>query len=156
MFDKEKLGHSFAPFSFTIERGKVHELAAAIGDENAIYHDRAAAEAAGYADVPLFPTTPTLFSFWGNKQLWEQMAEVGIYLRYVLHGEEEYEYLAPITPGDTLNGITTIVNCKSRRNRDGSTMEILTIETRYTNQHEQHVLTARTVFIHNEPAAVRE
>ncbi len=154
MFDQTKLGHSFPPFSFTIERGKIHELAAAIGDENPIYHARAAAEAAGYSDVPLPPTAPTMFTFWGNTQLWEQLASVGINVQRILHGEEEYEYLAPLAPGDTLTGVTTIVSARSRRGRDGSSMDLITTETRYTNQHQQHVLTAKSMFVVNEPAPI--
>lgn len=149
MFDKEKVGYSFPAFTITIERGKIHELALAIGDENPIYHDPAAAKAAGYDDLPLPPTAPTIFTFWGNTQLWEQLASVGINVARVLHGEEEYEYVAPIAANDTLTGVTTIVDGKTRRTREGS-MDILTTETRYTNQHQQHVLSAKTMFIVRE------
>lgn len=149
MFDKEKVGYSFPAFTITIERSKIHELALAIGDENPIYHDLAAAKVAGYEDLPLPPTAPTIFTFWGNTQLWEQLASVGINVARVLHGEEEYEYVAPIAANDTLTGVTTIVDGKTRRTREGS-MDILTTETRYTNQHQQHVLSAKTMFIVRE------
>ncbi|GCE18504.1 FAS1-like dehydratase domain-containing protein [Dictyobacter kobayashii] len=149
MFDKEKVGYSFPAFTMTIERSKIHELALAIGDENPIYHDLAAAQAAGYKDLPLPPTSPTIFTFWGNTQLWEQLASVGINVARVLHGEEEYEYIAPIAANDTLTGVTTIVDGKTRRTREGS-MDILTTETRYTNQHQQHVLSAKTMFVVRE------
>ncbi|GCE04659.1 FAS1-like dehydratase domain-containing protein [Dictyobacter aurantiacus] len=149
MFDKEKVGYSFPAFTITIERGKIHELALAIGDENPIYHDLEAAKAAGYDDLPLPPTAPTIFTFWGNTQLWEQLSSVGINVARVLHGEEEYEYVAPIAANDTLTGVTTIVDGKTRRTREGS-MDILTTETRYTNQHQQHVLSAKTMFIVRE------
>ena len=147
MFDKSKLGHSFAPFTIEVERCKIHELTLAIGDDNPIYHSRKAAEEAGYKDVPLFPTAPTIFNFWGNTQLGSQLASVGIEVMRILHGEEEYEYLAPIYPGDTLTGVTTIAEGKSRQGRDGSSMDILTTETRYTNQHNQPVLNARTTIV---------
>lgn len=149
MFDKEKVGYSFPAFKITIERSKIHELALAIGDANPIYHDLEAARAAGYEDLPLPPTAPTIFTFWGNTQLWEQLTSVGINVARVLHGEEEYEYVAPIAANDTLTGITTIVDGKTRRTREGS-MDILTTETRYTNQHQQHVLSAKTMFIVRE------
>ncbi|HZR39077.1 MAG TPA: MaoC family dehydratase N-terminal domain-containing protein [Ktedonobacteraceae bacterium] len=147
MFDKSKLGHSFAPFTIEVERCKIHELTLAIGDDNPIYHSRKAAEEADYKDVPLFPTAPTIFNFWGNTQLGSQLQSVGIELMRVLHGEEEYEYLAPIYPGDTLTGITTIAEGRSRQGRDGSSMDILTTETRYTNQHNRPVLNARTTIV---------
>src|SRR2546425_1198629 len=93
MFDRSKIGQSFPPFTIEVERGKVHELALAIGDDNPIYHSREAAQAADYADVPLLPTFPTVFAFWGNTQKMQQQASLGIELKRVLHGEEAYEYL---------------------------------------------------------------
>ncbi len=150
MFDKSKLGHSFPPFTLEVARNKIHELALAIGDDNPIYHNLAAAQTEGYRDVPLFPTAPTLFTFWGNTQLWSQLASVGINVTRILHGEETYEYLAPIYPGDTITGVTTIVDGKTRRGKDGSSMDILTTETRYTNQRDELVLSAKTLFVVRE------
>jgi acyl dehydratase len=68
----------------------------------------------------------------------------------ILHAEEEYEYLAPIYPGDMLTGVTTIISGRSRKMRDGSSMDVLTTETRYTNQDQQHVLSARTTLVVQE------
>lgn len=147
MFDTSNVGRSFPPFTIDVERCKIHELALAIGDDNPIYHSREAAQAAGYDDVPLYPTGPTLFNFWGNTKMGQRLAETGINVMGILHGEEEYEYLAPIYPGDTLTGVTTIVSGKSRQGRDGSSMDFLTTETRYTNQRDQHVLSTRTTIV---------
>ena len=146
MFDTSKIGQSFPPFTVEVERCKIHELALAIGDDNPIYHSREAAQAAGYSDVPLFPTTPTLFTFWGNTKMGRHLVDMGVNVMGILHGEEEYEYLAPITSGDTLTGVMTLVDGKTRKGQTGS-MDILTIEVRYTNQHGQHVLNAREVVI---------
>lgn len=145
MFDTSKVGHSFPPFTIEFERNKIHELALAIGDSNPIYHSQEAAQAAGYQDIPLSPTAPTIFSFWGNPQSGEHLASVGINVMRILHGEEDYEYLAPVYPGDVLTGTTTIVEGKSRR-----TMDIVTTETIYTNQHNQPVVKARTTIVVRE------
>jgi acyl dehydratase len=145
MFDKSKIGTSFPPFSIEVERGKIHELALAIGDNNPIYHSREAAQAAGYKDVPLFPTAPTMFSFWGHTERANRLASTGLNVTRILHGEEEFEYLAPIYPGDTLTGMTKIVDGKTR-----GTMDVLVTETRYTNQNNQPVLVARTMLLVRE------
>ena len=149
MFDKSKVGYSFPPFTIEVERGKIRELALAIGDDNPIYQSKEAARAAGYPDVPIYPTSPTAFSFWGNAQMVGQLASLGINLMRVLHGEEEYEYLAPIYPGDTLTGVMRLVDARSRQTQ-GATLDILTIETDYANQHETLVLKARQVVIVRE------
>jgi acyl dehydratase len=149
MFDKSKVGQSFPPFTIEVERGKIHELALAIGDDNPIYQSKEAAQAAGYPDVPLYPTSPTSFAFWGNRQMVGQLSSLGINLMRVLHGEEEYEYLKPIYPGDTLTGVMRLVDAKSRQTQ-GGTLDILTIEIDYTNQHDTLVLKARQIAIVRE------
>jgi acyl dehydratase len=147
MFDKSKIGQSFAPFTYEVQRNKIHELTTAIGDDNPVYHSREAAQEAGLPDVPISPTTPTMFSFWGDQQRGTSMKDLGINVSRILHGEEEYEYLAPIYPNDVLTGITTLADGKTRQGSDGSTMDILTMETRYVNQHQKHVLTSKTTVV---------
>ncbi len=147
MFDESKIGQSFAPFTYEVQRNKIHELTGAIGDNNPIYHSREAAQEAGFADVPISPTSPTLFNFWGNRQRGSSLADLGINVSRILHGEEEYEYLAPIYPNDVLTGTTTLVEGKTRQGSGGHSMDILTMETRYINQQNQHVLNTRTTVV---------
>ncbi|HZS79052.1 MAG TPA: MaoC family dehydratase N-terminal domain-containing protein [Ktedonobacteraceae bacterium] len=150
MFDTSKIGQNLASFTYEVQRNKIHELTTAIGDMNPIYHSREAAQEAGYPDVPISPTTPTMFSFWGNRQRGASLAEVGINVARVLHGEEEYEYLAPIYPNDVLTGTTTLLDGKTRQGSDGHSMDILTLETSYVNQQQQTVLKARTTIVVRE------
>ena len=149
MFDKSNVGVSFPPFTIEVERCKISELALAIGDDNPVYHSREIAQAQCFKDVPLFPTTPTLFSFWGNTEQWHHLEQVGITVKRILHSEEEYEYLASIYPSDILTGTTTITDGKTRKLKDGS-MDIVTTETRYTNQDHQAVLVARSMLVVRE------
>ena len=149
MFDKSKVGHSFPPFTIEVERGKIRELALAIGDDNPIYQSKEAAQAEGYPDVPLYPTVPTMFALWGNTNMVDQLADLGINLMRVLHAEEEYEYLGSIYPGDKLTGVMKLVDAKSRQTPRGS-MDFLVIEIDYTNQHGGLVLKAREALIVRE------
>lgn len=147
MFDTSKVGQSFPPFTVEVARCKIHELALAIGDTNPIYHSQEAAREAGYADVPLFPTSPTTFAFWGNTEMIKNLVDLGINVMRILHGEEEYEYLAPIYPGDMLTGVVRVAEGKSRQGRDGSSMDIVTLEAVYTNQQGHEVLKARQTMV---------
>lgn len=150
MFDTSKIGQRFAPFTYEVQRNKVHELTTALGDENPVYHSCEAAQEAGFSDVPLSPTSPTMFRAWGHHQRGASLADLGINVSRILHGEEEYEYLAPISPGDVLTGTTTLVDGKTRQGSGGSSMDILTTETRYVNQRNQHVLNARMTIVVRE------
>jgi len=150
MFDKTKIGYSFPPFAVDIERAKIRELALAIGDENPVYQSRQAAQATGYDDIPLPPTAFTMFLFWGNPRFFQQLTELGINITRLLHLEEQYEYLAPILPGDTLTGVITVLDGKTRRGQDGSSTDIVTLEIRFATQQGHPVLTARSTFVIRE------
>ena len=137
MFDTNFIGKSFPAFTIEVERAKLHEFALAIGETDPIYHSRRDARAAGYEDVQMLPTMPTQFEFWGNPAWMERLREIGLNTDRLLHAEQEFEYLGEIEPGDTLTGVTTVVDGKARRG-----LEMATLETRYTNQRGEHVLTA--------------
>jgi acyl dehydratase len=150
MFDTSKVGQSFPPFTVEVARCKIHELALAVGDTNPIYHSKEAAQKAGYPDVPLFPTSATTFAFWGNTEMLSHLVSLGLNVMRILHGEEEYEYLAPIYPDDVLSGVVTVAEGKSRQGRDGSSLDIVTLETVYTNQQGHEVLKARETVVVRE------
>ena len=150
MFDTTKIGHSFPPFSVTIERAKIRELALAIGDNSPAYQSRQAAQEAGYADVPLPPTMATQFLFWGNTHFIEQLAELGLDVNRLMHREEEYEYLAPMHPGEMLTGVITVIDGASRRGPHNTSIDLVTLQIRYTNQQGQTVLIATTRLISRE------
>lgn len=137
MFDASTIGKSFPAFTIEVERSKFHEFALAVGATNSIYHSQRAAQEEGYADTQMLPTQATQFEFWGNPGWMERLRGLGLNTTRLLHAEQEYEYLQPIQPGDVLSAVTTVVDGKARRG-----LEMATLETRYTNQRGEHVLTA--------------
>jgi acyl dehydratase len=147
MFDTTSIGHSFPPFSVTIERAKICELALAIGDDNPAYLSQQAAQAAEYADVPLPPTMATEFLFWGNMHFVEQLTELGLDVNKLMHREEEYQYFAPLHPSETLTGVMTVLDGANRRGPGNTSIELITLQIRYTNSQGQTVLIATTRLI---------
>lgn len=143
---REMIGQPLTPFVFEVERGKIREFATAIGDTNPIYHHLEAAQAAGYPDLPIPPTFPTTFAYWGRRANNAPEDDLGFPHARVLHGEEEYTYLAPIHAGDTLTGVRQLADVQEKQGKLGK-MEIATLKTVYTNQHGQEVLHARTTAV---------
>lgn len=137
MFDTRFIGQSFPPFTIEVERAKLHEFALAVGESDPIYHSRQQAQESGYEDVQMLPTMPTQFEFWGNPGWMERLREIGLNTARLLHVEQEFTYDGEVRPGDTLTGITTVLDGKARRGLD-----LATLETRYTNQRGELVLTA--------------
>ena len=150
MFDTSKIGYTFPPVTVDIERAKIRELALAIGDDNPIYHSQQAAQAAGYPDIPFFPTTGTLFLFWGNTHFIEQLSELGLNAARIIHLEEAYEYLAPLQTGETLTGTVTVLEGATRKGPQNSTIDLVTLQIRYTNEQHQPVLIATSRFVIRE------
>ena len=149
MFDTSKIGHSFPPFTVEIERNKIRELALAIEDNNPIYQSQQAAQAVGYQDVALPPTLGTMFLFWENTDFVEQLRGLGVDVTRILHREEEYEYLAPLHPGERLTGVMTVTDGSVRKGPRNSSIELITLQLRYSNQQGQLVLIATTRLVVN-------
>ena len=147
MFDTSKIGHSFPPFPVAIERTKLRELALAIGDPDPIYQDQ---QAARNEDIPLLPTTATIFLFWENRHFIEQLAELGLDTTRLIHREESYEYLAPLHPGETLIGVMTVLDGSTRKGSGKSPIDLVTLRLSYTNHEGQTVLVATTRLVSRE------
>ena len=147
--DKSYVGHSFAPFTFEVDKSKIRELAQALGDENPIFFDDAAAKAAGLPGIVAPPTFPTLFKMWGEGGSLTHIKAMGGDGQRLLHGEEEYEYHALIRPGDIITGQTTVVSIEEKEGR-GNPLEFVKLQTAYRNQRDELVVVARTTAILRE------
>jgi acyl dehydratase len=134
-------GKEIGRFTFLVERSKIKELCLAIGDDNPIFFDPSAAKAAGYSDTPAPLTFASLMSFWGFPEIWERMTEAGIDIKRLLHAKEDYEYLAPMYPGDDLLGIVTIDSL-----RDGA-MQMATFKTVFTRGEEEVLIAKMTIMV---------
>jgi acyl dehydratase len=133
-------GRQFPPYQIEVERCKIKELCLAIGDDNSIFFDPAAAKKQGYADSPAPLTYATLMSFWGYPEIWARMTEMGIDVKRLLHAKEEYEYSSPIYPGDKLAAAISVDSLRS------GAMDMATFKTDF-KRNEETVLTARMTII---------
>lgn len=108
------IGKEYPPSApYEVGREKIREFATAIGDFNPIYHDEAAARAAGYGDIIAPPTFLTILGFRFGPALVGD-PELGLNYAMVVHGEQEFELRRPIQPGDVLVGRPTITDITAR------------------------------------------
>ncbi len=133
MVDPAHKGRSFAPFTYTIEHGKLREFLLATGDDNPEYHSD---------NPPLPPTFATVFAFWGGMSMEGLLHEIGLEMWNVLHGEQEYEYLAPVGVGDTVTGQARIADIYNKAG-----MDFVEIVTEYKNQNGVPVIKDRALII---------
>lgn len=146
MADKSKIGMSLPSYSISVERVKIRELMEAIGDDNPMFLDKEAAASQGYPDTPCPPTFPTIAFQEFTGAYFKAFEALGVPLASVLHGEEEYEYLADIYPGDLLTCQMTFESIVDKQTKSGP-MDLITLRTSFTDQNGKEVLRARSLII---------
>lgn len=116
---------AFPPVTVTVERGRLRMFAHVIGETDPVYVDLAAARAAGHPDLPVPPTF--FFSLeMESPDPWGYLADLGVDLRRVLHGEQEFTYHAMVHAGDTVELRPRIVDVYTRK---GGALEFLVKRT---------------------------
>ncbi len=146
MADKSKIGVKLPTYVLKVERVKIRELLGAIGDDNPIYMDKSKAVAKGYPDTPCPPTYITMaFQEFTGAYL-EIFKMLDVPLEHVLHGEEEYEYISEIFPGDVLSCNMSCESIVEKETKSG-TLDLITLQTIFTNQKDRTVLKARSLII---------
>ncbi len=142
MLDVSYQGKEFDPYVFEVERGKIKELALAIGDDNPLFFDAKYAQEKGYKDVPAPLTFATVMNFWGYPEIWDKMIMVGIDIKKLLHAKEEYEYFAPIYPGDKISGTVSIESMRA-----STKMDMVTFKTTYKRDNEVVTVAKMSIII---------
>ena len=142
--DKNVAGKSFAPYEFRVERGKIKEFADAIGDPNPVYRDPDAAARAGFDGIPAPPTLLRTFLY----ETTDCRNALGVKdWSYIVHGEQEFEYLAPVVAGDVLSAQDRIVSMTEKESKRAGLLQIAVIETRFVNQRGETVQIARRTLV---------
>ena len=134
--DLSAAGKTFPPYEFRIEHGKIKEFADAIGDPNPIYRD---------PDRAVAPPT-FLRTFLYEPRTASEALKVRDW-SYIVHGEQEFEYVAPIHAGDVLTGHERIVSVTEKESRRAGKLHIGVIETVFYNQRGEKVQVARRTLV---------
>ena len=110
--NRDYVGRVFpASATYEVSRVKIAEFADAIGDPNPVYRETAAARAAGHPDVVAPPTFAIVISM---AAAGAAMADPDLGLNYamVVHGEQRFSYLRPLTAGDVVTAQPTITEIR--------------------------------------------
>jgi acyl dehydratase len=142
--DKNAVGKTFPPYEFRVERGKIKEFADAIGDPNPLYRDPDAAKKAGLPGIPAPPTLLRTFLY--DPNLSRDALGVKDW-SYIVHGEQEFEFLAPIFAGDVLTAHERIASITEKDSKRAGTLQIAVIETTFANQRGEKVQIARRALV---------
>ncbi|MPY85553.1 MAG: MaoC family dehydratase [Actinophytocola sp.] len=138
-----------APNTVKVERGRLRFFAKAIGETDPVYSDTDAAKRAGHSDLPVPPTF--LFSMeLESPDPFGYLADLGVDLRRVLHGEQSFTYHSMAHAGETLTLQPRIVDVLSKK---GGAMEFLLKRTDITRDGELVAEATSTIIVRNPEMA---
>lgn len=133
--DRAVIGTELATTSMHVERGRLRLFCKAIGEDDPVYSDVAAARAAGYPDLPAPPTfLCALHHEQPDQFAW--LAALGVSADRVLHGEQGFTYHAMAFAGDRLTARSRITDVYAKKN---GALEFIARETAVTDQDERPI-----------------
>ncbi|WP_417318533.1 FAS1-like dehydratase domain-containing protein [Emcibacter sp.] len=101
MIDKSFIGLDLGSHEVQPEKGALKFFAKAIGQENPVFFNEAAAAEAGYPGLPVPPTYYFSMDLLQDEPF-KYFETLGINIAHVLHGTQDFEYFKPAFAGDTV------------------------------------------------------
>lgn len=141
--DTSVIGNTRPGGTLLITRSRLLLFAKATGQTDPVFVDVEAARAAGHPDLPVPPT------FYAGVE-WEMpdplawMVDLGIDLRALLHGGQEFTYHALAHAGDELSASSIITDVYEKK---GGALTFLISETPIINQNEDKIVTIRSTIV---------
>ncbi|MGH7895838.1 MAG: MaoC family dehydratase N-terminal domain-containing protein [Candidatus Binatia bacterium] len=136
--DRSLIGVWGPESSMRVELGKIREFAKAVKDPNPVYADAARCVAP--------PTFLMTIAHWIG-DLGATRSAVKLDFRRLLHGEQDFEYVKAIRPGDTLTFRSRTKDVFEKEGKRGGTMLFVIGETEFKNQRGEVVAYMRNTAI---------
>ncbi|MFG5776479.1 MaoC family dehydratase N-terminal domain-containing protein [Comamonas sp. J-3] len=143
MIDRRFIGHVLTPFTAVAEVGRLRFFAKAVGENNPIYSDLSAAQAAGHPSLPLPPTFLFSMEFEAPNPA-ETQQLLGMDLRRILHGEQHFRYRRMAHAGEELRFQPRITDIYDKKN---GALEFVVRDTDVTDANGLPVAELRRVIV---------
>lgn len=137
---RQAIGTEGAPVTMEVEKGAIKKFAEAIGDDNPLWNDEAAARRSRYGGL----TAPPTFLRSLRVGLPELPFEIPFDRR--LDGGSDWEYFQPVRPGDRIQAVAKVTDLRERSGRMGL-MIFMTAKITYRNQFDEIVATQTATLI---------
>lgn len=134
-------GREYQQVEFTVDADHVGRFDDAIGEDNPVFRDEAAAREAGFDAQLAPPTFVTTMQIMASGQVVLDQ-ELGLDYSRVVHGEQEYEYRRPVKVGETLSAVPRLAEVFAR-----GPNEYLVIEAEIKDASGATVVVARSTLL---------
>ncbi|MFJ5830712.1 MaoC family dehydratase N-terminal domain-containing protein [Streptomyces sp. NPDC093089] len=148
--DPALIGSRTPAFVTVAERGRLRFFAHATGQTEAVYSDPEAAEAAGHRDLPVPPTFLFCLEM-DNPDRGRFLTDLGIDVRTILHGGQEFTYHAPAYAGDALTFVTEVKDVYAKK---GGALQFIVRDTHVTRDGAP-IATLTSTLVVRDPKADR-
>jgi acyl dehydratase len=141
VIDKKFVGKEYPAKEYEIGREKMKEYAAAISDMNPYYHDKEFGKRSKYGDNIAPPNFAAVYNLMGCADMFFD-PELKLNMAMLVHGEQEFEFLKPVKPGDQITTTGKIVDIMQKGSND-----LVVFEARSVNQDGDLVTIGRATFV---------
>jgi acyl dehydratase len=146
MPSKDMIGRVLSTGSATVNAENVADFARALGDENPLYLDPAAAARGPFGGLVAPPTYPIAFMAQAMAGGFETFQELGLNFMTLVHGEQEFEYVRPIRAGETLSLTGRVADVYEKQGSSGM-MDFVVLETEARDADDRVVFFSRNTLI---------
>lgn len=141
VIDKKFVGKEYPAKEYEIGREKMKEYAAAISDMNPYYHDKEFGKRSKYGDNIAPPSFAAVYNLMGCADMFFD-PELKLNMAMLVHGEQEFEFIKPVKPGDQITTTGKIVDIMQKGSND-----LVVFEARSVNQDGDLVTIGRATFV---------
>ena len=150
--DKKHIGHEFKAFTAVAEAGKLKLFCKAIGEEDPIYQSEEAAKAAGYPRIPVSPTFLQALTN-DDPEKGGLLKLINVDIGLILHGEQHYDYYAPVFVGDTITCQQKVTDMYDKK---GGALWFVVSETSLKDQAGKLVAKGTGITVVRNPDAAKK
>jgi len=145
--DSTVIGTELPATEMTIDAGRLRFFAKAIGETNPVFTDAVAAQAAGHQTLPVPPTF--LFAIeLESPDPFAWVADLGVDMRRILHGEQQFTYHSVAHAGDVVIAKPRITDVYSKK---GGALQFIVKDTAVTRADGSAVADLKTVIVVQNP-----
>jgi acyl dehydratase len=142
-------GRRYQEVEFPVTEEAALDFANAIGEDNPLFVDAAAAREAGFSGRPIPPTMLTRLQIGASGQVVADQ-ELGLDYTRVVHGEQEFEWTRHPVVGETLSAVPVIADIYAK-----GPNEFLVIEAEIRDAEGNLVCVARSTLLSRGTAGGR-
>jgi acyl dehydratase len=153
------LGRKLPAAVIIVERGPVARFAEAVLATSPAYSAAPAAKEAGFPAVPAPPTFAFIAGYWGTlpeeqPERDPEASDLGAILAdlrkdggLVLHGEQEFQYHAPVLVGQRLHSSGVVQDVSVKEGKGGATMTAVKVRTEMRRDDGELAVTQISTFL---------